>query len=210
MLKNHKKLFLPIFILLVSFCFLSLNYWSKDFDRKIDCIYYVLGEDKFENVEVHIVGSMKRSLILEDYFSYTIYIDGVRYPEKNHLLMPFDKRRIAPLQIYEIDFEPVNEIQSSYSPYTHNNALYIEYRYWINTVDLSRQEFLDYGIIFFRDNSFDEIIIGIKSFNENGKSNWTNQVGYEVIVSGSNLEEAKATFDKLNMKVFDENNEVID
>lgn len=72
---------------------------------------------------------------------FKIENDGVRYPGKNHLLIPFDKKVSALFHNQEIDFEPVNEIQSSYSTFSRNNALYIDYRYWVDTVDLSRQIF---------------------------------------------------------------------
>lgn len=210
MLKNGRRILLLIFIFIVFIFVVSFNYWSESFDRKIECIYYTLGENEFENMEVHIVGSFKRSLLREDYYSYKIEIDGVRYPRMNQLLMPFDKKTSAPFRIREIDFKPVNEIQSSYSTFNRNNALYIDYRYWEDTVDLSKQKFLDYGILFFADNSFDEIIIGINRIDNNESSQWTNKVGYDVIVSGRNIEEAINTFDKLNMKIIGEDDEVID
>ncbi|MBI9013070.1 MAG: hypothetical protein JEZ08_12630 [Clostridiales bacterium] len=211
MLASKSKFKVVLLLVLVGLIsFLSLNHWSADYNKKIDCIRYRLGENNYENVVVHLEGSINRSLLLKDYISYTLYIDGVRHPDKNHLLMPYNKRQIGPNRVYDTNFNPVKEIQTSYVQYPQNKSFFIEYKYWIDNLDISNQRYLDLGIFFFEDFSFNDIIIGLHNYEGNEKTYWTNKVGYEVIVSGNNMDAARTTLDQLNMKVFDENDEVVD
>lgn len=211
--KRRKRIFIYVAVLsLLSF--LSFKHWAFDFDKKIDCVSYKLGDDTYENTVVRLVGRMNRSLILKDYISYTLYIDDVRYPEENHLLLPFSNfdeiRRFGSGKLYRLNFTPVNEIQSTYIQHDRNNRVYIEYKYWEDHLDITKQRYLNFGILFFSDDNFDDIIIAINERKNGNEYKWTNKVGYKVIVSGYDLRSAESTLEKLNMKVFNEDGSVVE
>ncbi len=189
MSKKFENFLIALFIVLIIL-FFSLNYWETYFDKEIDCISFTLGESEYKPCKVRLLGKFNKSVLLDDYISYIIYIDGKRYPRKED---------------YSKDIlTPVDEIKSFCNYYDRNTAIYIRYNYWKKDLDDIIMKDVSFGVLFFKNKNFDDIIIGINKMNEEGKSTWTNKYGYEVIVSGNDMEGASKCFKKLNMTVHDE------
>jgi hypothetical protein len=205
-LKKKKRLIL--FVVLFSLIsFTGVRYWSSDFDTKIECIAYKFGDVTYENVVVRLVGSKNVSLFLKDYISYAVYIDDVRYPKENHLLMPhrtFSNNEISGNGTnYRKNFTAVNEIEERYTSYKTFYNVPISYRFWLDEVSASDRGFFNLGSLFFT-KEYEDILITINQQNGD-MHNWTNKIGYELIVSGNDFESAESTLKKFNMRVPNEN-----
>lgn len=196
-----KKVVIIVTLMLIAF--FSLKYWTVDFDESYACSSFAYGDEEYEEVSVRLVGKLNKSLLLENYISYVIYIDGERYPKENHLLMPF--RNFGHNEIrghgkqYRKNFEPVNVIEGTYSSFEHFDEVNIAYTYWLNELSASKPGRLHYGSLAYS-KDFEDIVIMIPKHDENRRT-WSNTLGYEVIVSGYDLERAKLTLEKLNLEL---------
>jgi len=204
--KRSIRIFISV-VLFSLLSFIGFRYWTSDFDTKIECISYRFGDDTYENVVVRLVGSKNVSFLLEDYISYAVYIDDVRYPKENHLLMPhrsFGSNKISGNGAnYRKNFTAVNEIQETYYSYETFNSVPISYRYWVDNVSASMRGSFFLGNLFFTRN-YDDILIIIHE-KDGSRSTWTNEIGYKLIVSASDFESAESTLKKFDMRVPNEN-----
>lgn len=205
-LKRKKRIILYVALFSVL-TFMGFRYWSSDFDTNIECISYRFGDVTYENVVVRLVGSKNVSLFLENYISYAIYINDVRYPKENHWLMPFrnfgSNKIIGRGTNFRKNFDAVNEIQESYYSYKTFYSVPISYRFWVDNVSASKRGHFSLGSLFFTRN-YDDILITIDE-KDGSRSYWTNKIGYQLIVSGNDFESAESTLMKFNMRVPNEN-----
>lgn len=183
-----KRLICISILIIVIFLVLSTVYWEEPIHKKTSCIQFTIGDDDYKMAKVTIDGIIKKSLIRDNIMEIKISLNGKVYPdvETHPYIIPINFHKGYIARNNKILFTPTDKFEQ----YIHKSDGYsrvsLDYVYWDESS--KRGSLHVFGDLYFYDN-FSEFFITLSKKTDSGYS-WINKEGYEIVVSGSSIDEA--------------------